>query len=216
VRLTAIPTATAVAPAIIPAFAMAFVMLLMPATGPAAAKDDAYASIVNAKVPYAADIVMSNGKVTVKGRVNHRPGSTRTELILGKSRTISILDLKSSKMLIYRSGQKRYRELPMAGQALAAYMPPGVARKDLRVQAAGDEMVGGEATRKLKVSYPSGAMTLWQTKDGIVVKMDGHATMRGRKSEVTMELKNIKRGPQDAALFVPPPGSLPMGAPIAR
>jgi hypothetical protein len=195
------------------AAALALAAMLV-AAGPvkAAAPADVYSRIVDAKVAYAADVVMSNGRVTVKGRIMHTPGATRTQL----GRMVTVLDLKRERMFQFLPGQSRYLELPTRGDAKAVYLPPGLMRGQLRSEALGEETVGGERVRKIKLSFPTGALTLWQTRDGIVVKMVGAAKVHGRNQDVTMALKNLKRGPQDPALFAPPKGAKRLNAPLPK
>jgi hypothetical protein len=184
------------------------------ASGPAPAaqaanQGDVYASIVDAKAAYSADLVLSSSKKSYQGRIVHRPGATRTEL----GGTITIHDHKTEKWTRVLPNHKHYLILSARGQAWAIYMPPGLKRSDLRVQTVGSETVAGEKTHKLKVSFPTGVLTLWQTGDGIVVKMNGTVTVRKQKRTVTFVLKNLKRGAQDPALFLPPPGSEPLNGP---
>ena len=192
-------------------FVLAAVLVM---AGPANAAEpvDTYARIVDAKVAYAADIVMANGKTSFTGRIVHRPGVTRTEL----GRTVIIHDLRSDRWLRFLSGQKHYLTLSARGQAKAVYLPPGLKRADLRAETLGSDTVAGEKTQKIKLSFPSGTVTVWQTTDGIVVKMEGTATVRKRKQTVTMAMKNLKRGPQDPALFSPPPGSTSLNAAVPK
>ncbi|HUT47942.1 MAG TPA: hypothetical protein VM325_01270 [Alphaproteobacteria bacterium] len=178
----------------------------------AAEPSDAYLRIVDAKVAYAAEIVMSNGKVSIEGRIAHRPGVTRTHL----GRTVVIHDHKRKQLLQFVPGQKHYLQLPALGQARAVYLPPGLKRAELRAETLGSETVAGEKTQKIKLRFPTGVLTVWQTTDGIVVKMEGSATVHKRKQTVTMALKNLKRGPQDPALFLSPPGSTPLNAALSK
>ena len=181
------------------------------AAGPARAAEpaDVYLQIVNPPVAYSGRITLSNGKVSIDGQVNHRPGATRTHM----GRTIVIHEYARSKWLQFLPGSKQYIELSSRGYAKAPYLPPGLKRADLRVQTVGAETVAGEKTRKLKLTFPTGELTLWQTLDGIVIKSTGTATVHKRKHTVTMVMTKLKRGPQDPALFVPPPDAEPLGGP---
>jgi hypothetical protein len=175
----------------------------------AAGTDDPYLQIVNPNVAYSAGITLSNGKVSIKGTVHHRPGATRTHL----GRTVFIDEFERGRWLQFLPGGKQYIELSSRGRARAPYLPPRVRRRDLRIATVGAETVAGEKTRKLKLTFPNGEMLLWQTLDGIVIKMNGWATVAKRKQTVTMVMTKLKRGPQDPALFLPPPGSEPLGRP---
>jgi len=184
------------------------------AAGPAwaAEQTDTYLRIVDAKVAYAAEIVMANGKLRIAGSMAHRPGVTRTHL----GRTVVIHDFRREQWQQFVPGQKHYLQLSAQGQARAIFLPPGLKRAELRAETLGSETVAGEKTQKIKLSFPTGVLTVWQTADGIVVKMEGTATVHKRRQTVTMALKNLKRGPQDPALFLPPPGSKPLNAPVPR
>jgi len=185
--------------------------MLLAGGGPARAAEpaDIYLQIVNPPVAYSGRITLSNGKVSVDGTINHRPGATRTHM----GRTVIIHEYERARWLQFLPGGKQYIELSTRGQAKAPYLPPRLKRRDLRVQTVGIETVAGEKTRKLRLTIPKGELMLWQTLDGIVIKMEGTATVHRRKQTVTMVMTKLKRGPQDAALFVPPPGSEPLGAP---
>jgi hypothetical protein len=190
-------------------FVLAAVLLAGGAPARAAEPADIYLQIVNPPVAYSGRITLSNGKVSIDGTINHRPGATRTHM----GRTVVIHEYKRARWLQFLPGGKQYIELSSRGQAKAPYLPPGVRRRDLRVQSVGTETVAGEKTRKVKLTFRNGQMLLWQTLDGIVVKMDGWAILAKRKQTVTMVMTRLKRGPQDPALFVPPPGSEPLGGP---
>jgi hypothetical protein len=191
--------------------------LALAAAGPAQTAEpaktaDTYLSIVDAEVAYAADFVMANKKTRIKGRIVHRPGVTRTEF----GRTVIVHDLKQERWVQFLPGQKQYLSLSSRGQAKAVYLPPGVKRAELRAERLGSETVAGEKTQKIKLSFPNGVLTVWQTMDGIVVKMEGTATVHKRTQTVTMAMQNLKRGPQDPALFLPPPGSTQLNAPVPK
>lgn len=193
------------------AFALA---ALLVAGGAARAADraDAYRTIVDAKVAYSGQIRMSNGKVSIEGSIAHRPGATRTHL----GRTVIIHDYAREEWVQFLPQRKQYLRHSSKGRAIAIFLPPGVKRSDLRAQTVGRETVGGEKTAKIKLTFPTGEMTVWQTPDGIVVKMEGTATVAKRTQSVTMTLTELKRGPQDPALFAPPPGSTQLNAPAPK
>jgi len=178
----------------------------------AAEPADVYLRIVDAKVAYAARIKLSNGQVSIEGTVAHRPGVTRTHL----GRTVILHDYRRQRWQQFLPGQKHYLEFSAVGQARAVYLPPGLKRADLRAEAVGQQTVGGEKTTKIKLSFPTGEVTVWQTPDGIVMKMEGTATVHKRQQTVTMQLTGLKRGAQDPALFLPPPGSKPLNATVPK
>jgi hypothetical protein len=72
----------------------------------------------------------------------------------------------------------------------------------------GAETIEGQATKKYKLIMKDGSAGgfMWFTKDGIMVKMDAVVKSGRDKSRMTMTLKNIKVGSQDASLFEVPAG----------
>ena len=74
----------------------------------------------------------------------------------------------------------------------------------------GLETIDGLLTTKYAVKIDGGPelqvdATVWTTDDGIIVRVVGKTLIDGVSAPARMELKNIVRGPQDAALFELPP-----------
>jgi len=147
--------------------------------------------------------------VSVEGDTAHRPGATWTRL----GRTAVIHDHKAEEWLQFVPGDTQYLRLSAKGEALAVYLPPGLKRHHLRAETVGTDTVDGEKTNKIRLTFPNGELMLWQTPDGIVVKMEGTATVANRKQTVSMKLAKLKRGPQDPARFRPPPGAQQINGP---
>ena len=72
----------------------------------------------------------------------------------------------------------------------------------------GTETVEGQATRKYKLVLKDGSAGgfMWFTKDGIMMKMDTVMKNGRDRSRMTVTLKNLKVGSQDASLFELPAG----------
>jgi hypothetical protein len=72
----------------------------------------------------------------------------------------------------------------------------------------GTETVEGQSATKYKLIMKDGSAGgfMWFTKDGVMVKMDAVTKDGKDKSRITMTLKNLKVGAQDASLFEVPAG----------
>src|SRR5919197_784196 len=71
----------------------------------------------------------------------------------------------------------------------------------------GQETIAGQRTTKYRVEHAARDGTavdgwMWVTKEGIVMKLDGTARPRnGKPTPFTMQLQNVRVGPQDASIF---------------
>ena len=84
-------------------------------------------------------------------------------------------------------------------------------RPELKKKPIGRDTVNGIATTKYAIdeTVPEGhaAGTLWLSAEGIPMRLAGKfAAQNGKSSEVRWELKDVKIGPQPAALFEAPAG----------
>jgi hypothetical protein len=82
---------------------------------------------------------------------------------------------------------------------------------ELKKHPIGQDTVNGVATTKYAIdeTVPEGHATgtLWLSRDGIPMRLDGNFTGRkGKVSAVQWELNHVKIGPQPAALFEEPRG----------
>jgi hypothetical protein len=135
----------------------------------------------------------------------------------GKERRESRVD-GLSNLLIIRPDQPKaiviQPESKMAMQIDATDPEVGVvptALAGLDAKPLGPETLSGEKVVKYKVqdSFPQGGGfdgLVWSTPDGIYVRIEGTVTDTAGPIEMSMRLSDIKRGPQEAALFTPPPG----------
>ena len=139
------------------------------------------------------------------GRMWSMPGEQRHEQVLPSLEPVFILHADSTLGDIL---------LPQLHTAVEFAMPKALAvlgRPGLLGKAVGEESVNGVATTKYAVDkdIPEGHLsgTLWLSADGIPMRCDGSLTRRnGKVSTVHWELRNVRVGPQDAALFEVPPG----------
>ena len=81
-------------------------------------------------------------------------------------------------------------------------------KPNVEITEVGTETIEGQSTTKYKMIMKDGSAGgfMWITKDDIVMKMDGVVKNGKDKSRITMSLKNLKIGAQDAALFEVPAG----------
>jgi len=194
------------------ALAVAAILL----AGPVLAEDALLSRLVDPQVAYAADLTMTSGEVRISGRIHHRPGQTRSEFDSRGQRTVTIIDRTRKRVWIVMASSRQYMEMPLRGDVVSAFLPPNVTREQVKLTSLGKETVGGVSTGKIRVEHPMGRSVMWVTEDGIMVKMDGVSTAGGRQTKVTMRLRNVKRGPQDAALFRIPAGYKKLAIPGRR
>ena len=174
------------------------------------------AGIAQPTVEYSADRVMTSGGTTMKGRVYFTPERERMEFNDGAMVSIVRRDKNVTWMLMLE--QKMYMENKMSGNMAAGKQqaPDNFDKCDVKKTEAGKEDVNGFATRKMEmvISCPgSEKMTgmVWLTKDNIPIRLE--TTKAGSKETFRMELKNLKIGKQDPALFEIPAGFKAMAMP---
>src|SRR3546814_8781081 len=92
-------------------------------------------------------------------------------------------------------------------------MPSAGDYADLQPEELGRETIGGEAVTKYRIEAGEGGesytVLIWATDDGIALRMEG-ATAEGG---FEMQLSDLERGPQPAALFEVPAGMQIMAVP---
>lgn len=184
--------------------------------GPARAQNELLSRLVNPKVAYAADLTMTSGDTKIAGRIHHRPGLTRSEFDTQGQRTVTIINRARKRVWIVMASARQYMEMPLTGDLASAFLPPNATREQVKLTSLGKETVGGETTDKIRVEHPTGRAVMWVTGDGIMVRMDGVSTAGGRETKVTVRLRNVKRGPQDAGLFKVPAGYKKLAVPGRR
>jgi hypothetical protein len=164
------------------------------------------ASLPVPTVEYSADRVMETEVGTIEGKVYSAKGKERMETSMKGMTSVMILrsDKKESYMLM--PAQKMYMQMDFSkAQAQSGAQP---ADSGVEITEVGSETVEGQSTTKYKMIMKDGTAGgfMWITKDGIVMKMDAVIKSGNDKSRMTMSLKNLKIGSQDAALFEVPTG----------
>ncbi len=118
-------------------------------------------------------------------------------------------------MIVRTDKQEGYMLMPAQKMYMQLDFPQAQAQSgaqtadsDVEITEVGAETVEGQSATKYKMIMKDGSAGgfLWITKDGIVMKMDGVVKNGNDKSRITMTLKNLKIGSQDAALFEVPAG----------
>ena len=178
----------------------------------------------DARVGFSAERVLVIDGQSYVGRMWHMPGEQRHEQDLPALRPIFILRADSAIGDIILPKLHTVVEFALPKE-LSILGDPGLLR-----QPVGQETVNGIATTKYDVDekMPQGRAvgSLWLSQDGIPMKCDARlATDKGRVSTVRWELRHVKIGTQDAALFeiprdyakLPPEAAAPLlGMRLAR
>jgi hypothetical protein len=168
------------------------------------------------KASYSADVTIEtngreyNGKIEADG-----PKERRDIEGPGGKNTVTIIRRDSGK--VYDIRPQRHLAIALRMAAAQAAGKTGAPGTDIDafygVDAAteGDETIAGQNTTKYHIKLDSGPgltvdATVWATPDGIIVKCVGRTSIDGDNAPAQIELSNIKRGPQDAALFEVPQG----------
>jgi len=154
----------------------------------------------DARVGFSAERVLVIDGRSYVGRMWHMPGEQRHEQDLPALRPIFILRADSAIGDIILPKLHTIVEFALPKE-MSILGDPGLLRK-----AVGPETVNGIATTKYEVDEktPQGRAigSLWLSQDGIPMKCDARlATDKGRVSTIRWELRHVKIGTQDAALF---------------
>ncbi|MBV8508183.1 MAG: hypothetical protein JOZ11_20550 [Alphaproteobacteria bacterium] len=178
----------------------------------------------DARVGFSAERVLVIDGQSYVGRMWHMPGEQRHEQDLPALRPIFILRADSAVGDIILPKLHTVVEFALPKE-LSMFGDPGLLRKPV-----GPETVNGIATTKYEVDEktPQGRAVgeLWLSEEGIPMKCDARlATDKGKVSTIRWELRHVKIGAQDAALFeiprdyakLPPEAAAPLlGMRLAR
>jgi len=159
----------------------------------------------DARVGFSAERVLVFDGRSYVGRMWNMPGEQRHEQDLPSVKPVFILHADSTVGDIL---------LPQLHTAVEFVLPKPllVLGKPVRLgKAVGEETVNGIATTKYAVDrdIPEGHLSgsLWLSAEGIPMRCDGSFTRKnGKVSTVHWELRHVRIGPQDAALFEVPSG----------
>ena len=157
----------------------------------------------DARVGFSAERVLVLDGHSYVGRMWHMPGEQRHEQDLSAVRPIFILRAGSTLGDVVLPQLHTVVEFALP-KALSVLSSPDLLRNPV-----GQERVNGVATTKYAVveSLPEGhaSGSLWLSSDGIPMRCDGRfEATNGRVSTVHWELRHVKIGRQDAALFEVP------------
>ena len=156
-------------------------------------------------VEYSADRVMETEAGTFEGKVYAAKDKERSETSMRGMTSVMIL--RRDKQLGYRlmPMQKMYQQMDFAK---AQAQSGGQAADQVDITEVGTEAIEGQSTTKYKLIMKDGSAGgfMWFTKEGIMVKMDSVVKNGRDKSRVTITLRNLKIGAQDASLFEVPTG----------
>jgi hypothetical protein len=159
----------------------------------------------DARVGFSAERVLVIDGHSYVGRMWHMPGEQRHEQQLPAIKPVFILRAGSATGDVI---------LPQLHTVVEFVLPKELSllsTQDLLRKPLGPETVNGIATTKYAVEEdtPAGRATgsLWLSPDGIPMKCDSRfAAKNGKVSTIYWELRNVKLGRQDAALFEVPSG----------
>ena len=173
------------------------------------------AGFVQPTVEYSADRVMGTDEKGMSGKVYSAPGKERMEMEKGEAVTIMRMDKKVMWMLM--PAQKQYMEHSFS-ESQGKSTKGDYRECDVKQTEAGSETVNGFPTRKMtmEISCPNKEKhngTIWLTKENIPMKMEASKAGASKKDVVRIELKNLKIGKQDPALFEIPAGYAKMEMP---
>ncbi len=170
------------------------------------------------KVEYSADEYMETEEVTMQAKVYYAPGKERREQDMGGMKQIMITRRDKSVTWMLMPEQKMYMETKIEerkgrNEDISDY-------RDYKIEQSviGEEVVNGVKATKSKVVVTDQRGNkfggfMWDTKEGIMVKMDTVAKAEGAKRRMKIELKNLKIEKQDPKLFEIPSGYRKMSTP---
>lgn len=156
-------------------------------------------------VEYSADRVMETSAGTFTGKVYVAKDKERSETNMGGMQSIMILRRDKQLGWMIMPMQKMYQTLDFAkAQAQSGAAPDS----QVEITEVGTETVEGLSSTKFKMLMKDGSAGgfIWITEHGIPVKMDMLSKDGGAKTRMTITLKNVKIGQQDAQLFELPSG----------
>jgi hypothetical protein len=167
------------------------------------------AGFTPASVEYSADRHMTTGSGEgMTGKIYSAPGKERNEFGGG---AVSITRMDKKLMWTLMPSEKKYMEHKF-GEGKEKRQTGDYQDCDVKQAGAGEETVNGHPTKKntIEVSCPNKEKftgAIWLTKENILMRMETSvATGASKKEKFRMELKNLKIGKQDPALFEIPAG----------
>jgi hypothetical protein len=156
-------------------------------------------------VEYSADRVMETEAGTFEGKVYAAKDKERSETNMHGMTSVMILRRDKHVGYMLMPAQKMYQQMDLAkAQAQSGAQPAD----QVEITEVGSDTIEGQATTKYKLIMKDGSAGgfMWFTKDGIMMKMDSVVKNGRDRSRVTISLRNLKIGSQDASLFEVPAG----------
>jgi uncharacterized protein DUF4412 len=156
-------------------------------------------------VEYSADRVMETDAGTFEGKVYAAKDKERSETSMRGMTSVMILRRDRQLGYMLMPAQKMYQQMDFAK---AQQQSGGQAADQVDITEVGTETIEGQSTTKYKLIMKDGSAGgfMWFTKDGILMKMDTVVKNGRDKSRMTITLKNLQVGAQDASLFEVPAG----------
>jgi hypothetical protein len=159
----------------------------------------------DARVGFSAERVLVIDGQSYAGRMWQMPGEQRHEQELPAIKPVFILRAGNTRANIVLPQLHTVVEVALP-EELSILNNPNLLRRPV-----GQETVNGIATTKYVVAedLPTGqiAGALWLSRDGIPMRCDGKfEPKKGKTSTIHWELRNVKFGRQDEALFAVPQG----------
>ncbi|HWA26752.1 MAG TPA: hypothetical protein VG734_13930 [Lacunisphaera sp.] len=154
---------------------------------------------------FSADLLNTQHGQTQPGKFYYQNGGYRLEISADGQELILLVDGATGLTRLLNPKEKAYYEA-RAGEPMSLMINPFAlyaqyARvKEVRVE--GTESVGGVACRKQVVHAGEQVYVTGWVADGYEIPLKVHVELGGH----TIELRNLKPGPQDPALFVLPAG----------
>ncbi|MCL1925935.1 MAG: DUF4412 domain-containing protein [Syntrophorhabdaceae bacterium] len=168
-----------------------------------------FADFTKPSADYSADrIITMDGKNMMAGKVYAAPDKERME-IKDAGGTANVIRMDKKLVWTLIPSQKMYMEYKFSDQK-GQRTNGDYNECDVRHAEKGKEEVNGFKTRKMEVevSCPGGDKhtgIVWLTNENIPVRTE-MLSAGSKKEKVRMELKNLKIGKQDPALFEVPAG----------
>jgi hypothetical protein len=159
---------------------------------------------------YSAQRVMETGGGQImSGQIYHDRGKERWEVSMGGMPRVTIMRPDLGKMIMYMPQMNMAMEFALDGDpqfGLPFGQPTNLTGPEPK--AVGRADVAGESTTKYRTEVDNGTdapfvVFSWVTDDGIIMRIEGS----GPEGDFVMYLKELSRGPQDAALFEMPVGA---------
>ena len=148
---------------------------------------------------------METSSGTFNGKVFSAKDKERAEMTMAGMQSVMILRRDKQVGWMLMPAQKMYMTMDFA----KAQQQSGAAPNDqVEITEVGTETIEGFSATKYKMLMKdgSGGGFIWVTDQGIPVKMDVLSKSGGEKSRMTITLKNLKVGAQDAQAFELPGG----------